>query len=61
MSERKVGPDGREFSLWQLVADLYDECGQEFWPDDPDAEAVCADCRAEAEAEEREFTTADEP
>lgn len=40
-----------------------DECGREFWADDPDDEAVCADCRAEAEAEaeDREFTTSDEP
>ena len=29
-----------------------DECGHEFWADDPDAEAVCPECAATDEDEE---------
>jgi hypothetical protein len=33
---------------------ICDECGDEFWADDPDDEAVCAECREEAAEAERE-------
>lgn len=29
-----------------------DTCGREFWADDPDEEAICQDCAAEAKAGE---------
>jgi len=35
-----------------------DECGREFWADDHDDEALCADCVKEAEAEETDESEA---
>lgn len=29
-----------------------DECGREFWADDPDEEAICDNCKEAAEEEE---------
>lgn len=31
-----------------------DKCGSEFWPDDPDEEALCEDCKADDEDEQEE-------
>lgn len=31
-----------------------DECGNEFWADDPDKEALCEDCKASDEDEDEQ-------